>query len=174
MSTIDLIILGILIKRPMNAYEIVQYVENDQVDRMIKISVPAIYKSCKRLFQAGYLIGKTEKEGENPEKVIYSINAAGKKYFYELIRNFSSKVQPFYIDFNAVILNLDRLDREEGLATLLTLKKQIFAWKKWILEHEKDMKSAPFPVKSIIKQYRMTFSALFDWIEQTIREFKKE
>lgn len=124
MSTIDLIILGILIKRPMNAYEIVQYVENDQVDRMIKISVPAIYKSCKRLFQAGYLIGKTEKEGENPEKVIYSINAAGKKYFYELIRNFSSKVQPFYIDFNAVILNLDRLDREEGLATLLTLKNR--------------------------------------------------
>ena len=49
MSTIELIILGFLSTTPMSAYELVQLVEKNPIDKFLKISTPAVYKSCIQL-----------------------------------------------------------------------------------------------------------------------------
>jgi len=60
MSTIDLIILGILLENPMNAYGLTHFIDDKQVGRLLKISKPAVYKCCKRLFKAECLDGEIE------------------------------------------------------------------------------------------------------------------
>ena len=43
MSTIDLIILGILLDKKKNAYELAKFIEDRGIDKFLKVSLPAIY-----------------------------------------------------------------------------------------------------------------------------------
>lgn len=46
MATIDLIVLGILKKDPMSAYDIQKLVEYRKISKWVKISTPSIYKKA--------------------------------------------------------------------------------------------------------------------------------
>ncbi len=174
MSTIDLILLGILLEKPMSAYELAGYIGEKQIGRLLKISDPAIYKSCKRLFQAGLLNRKIVRENEQPEKAVYSINKKGEDRFFELMKHFSSEIKPFYLDFNAFLWNLEKIDKKQGILHLTRLRDELGNLKKWILQHEKeDSKKMPFPSRAIVKQYRMTITTLFQWSVETLEDYKK-
>ena len=81
MSTVDLMLLGVLTKKPMNAYEMKKEMEIRNIQYWIKISSPSIYKNLVKLYKQGYIDGKTVRDGEMPEKTIYSINEKGREYF---------------------------------------------------------------------------------------------
>ncbi len=175
MSTIDLIILGILLKEPQNAFELTKYIEDKNIWRFIKISKPAVYKSCKRLLGAGYLDGKRAKDGEMPEKVIYSVNQKGRERFYELMKHFSENLIPFYFEFNTFLWNIDHLEVKEGLEMLQNVETELKSFFHWIVQHEKQIPSdASFASRKIVKQYRMMLSTLVTWARETITEYKQE
>jgi len=175
MSTTDLIILGILLENPMNAYGLTHFIDDKQVGRLLKISKPAVYKCCKRLFKAGYLDGETVREGELPEKVIYSVNQKGQDRFYELMEHFSGKLNPFYFEFNSFLWNIDKVEKTKALEMLENLKAQLQEMKDWIIQHEKEKSlSIVFPARTIIKQYRMMIITLVTWIIETIDDYKRE
>ena len=174
MSTIDLIILGLLLEKPMNAYELACLITEKQVGRLLKISTPAVYKSCKRLSDAGLLSRTTTQKTDLPEKALYSVNKKGKLRFSKLMEHFSSNITPFFLDFNAFLWNIEKVEKERGLEMLNTLHEELSNLKKWIIRHEKDdCGNAPFAVKAIVKQYRMTISTLLKWSEETIRDYKQ-
>lgn len=59
MATIDLIVLGMLKKEPMGAYDIQKLVEYRNISKWVKISTPSIYKKSnpargKRIYQSRY------------------------------------------------------------------------------------------------------------------------
>ncbi len=174
MSTIDLIILGILSETPMNAYEVTRYISEKQVSRLLKISDPAVYKGCRRLHHNGFLKGKNIREGGLPKKTIYNITSDGKKRLLELMEHHSSNFAPFYIEFNSFIWNLERIDKKSGLKMLRDLTEEIKTMKRWIVTHEQEVAStASFPAKMIIKQYSMLISTLVTWSEEMISEYGK-
>ncbi|MFA5902351.1 MAG: PadR family transcriptional regulator [Desulfobacula sp.] len=175
MSTIDLIILGILLNNPLNAFELTRFMDTYHIGRLVKISKPAVYKCCKRLFQSGFLDGETVREGEMPEKVIYSVNEKGRGRFYELMEHFSSNLNPFYFEFNSFIYHLDKMPKHEALKMLENFKTQLSDIRKWVLLHEKEQSAKrSFASKSIVKQYRMMIVTLGIWIDETIEDFKQE
>ena len=73
MATIDLIVLGILKKEPMSAYDIQKLVEYRNISKWVKISTPSIYKKAIQLEEKGLIRGEIVKEGKMPEKAIYSL-----------------------------------------------------------------------------------------------------
>jgi len=175
MSTIDLIILGILLNNPLNAFELTRFMDTHHIDKLVKISKPAVYKCCKRLFQAGFLDGETIREGEMPEKVIYSINEKGRERFYELMEHFSSNLNPFFFEFNAFIYHIDKMKKQDALKMLENFKARLSDIRKWIIQHEKEQSSKrSFASKSIVKQYRMMIVTLGIWIDETIEDFEQE
>jgi len=172
MSTIDLIVLGILINQARNAYELVRFIRDKQIDRVLKISEPAVFKSCRRLAQAGCLDGKTIREHGVPDKVVYSINVKGKARFYELMSHYAQEVKPFYLDFNTVLWNIDSLDRDEGRKLLAELQTQLTQLKSWIVTHEEEARPhLSFGPRQIVKQYRMTITTLNQWIDEVVTEY---
>ena len=69
MATIDLIVLGILKKEPMSAYDIQKLVEYRNISKWVKISTPSIYKKAIQLEEEkGLIRGEIVKEGKMPEK----------------------------------------------------------------------------------------------------------
>ena len=109
MATIDLIVLGILKKAPMGAYDIQKLVEYRNISKWVKISTPSIYKKAIQLEEKGFIKGDLVKEGKMPEKVVYSLTEAGEQEFERLMLEISAKPISMFLDFNAVIVNLDNL-----------------------------------------------------------------
>lgn len=175
MSTIDLIILGILSEKEMSAYELANFIDDRGIDKLLKISKPAVYKNCKRLYKFGYLDGQRVQESELPEKMIYTVNQNGQEHFHDLMEHYSSNIHPFFMDFNSFLWNIGKLEKSEALEMLTNLKNQLIGIRKWILEHEKDVqKSISFASKMIVKQYRMIIITLVKWVEETIEDYKIE
>ena len=85
MATIDLIVLGMLKKEPMSAYDIQKLVEYRNISKWVKISTPSIYKKTVQLEKKGFVKGSIVKEGKMPEKVIYSLTDAGQEEFEKLM-----------------------------------------------------------------------------------------
>lgn len=174
MSTIDLIVLGFLLDRRMNAYELVSFITEKQIGRFLKISTAAVYKRCKRLYEEGFLNGEMVKEGEQPEKTVYSINKKGEKKFFDLMEHFSSSFAPFFLDCNAFIWNIEKLEKEQGLKMLTNLHDELLNFNVWIIQHEKaEFKSMSFASRSIVKQYRLMISTLYIWSKELIADYKK-
>jgi DNA-binding PadR family transcriptional regulator len=172
MSSVDLIILGILLDRPMNAYELIHYVERNSLNTLLKISTPAIYKACKRLLKAGNLDGEIVREGEQPEKVVYSVNKNGIHYFNALMEHFSRDISPFFFEFNTFLWNIDKLDTTDALKKLEDLRDSIGHLKNGMIKHEEEVRpNASFPVRMILKQYGMIATVLVQWIEEVIGEY---
>lgn len=172
-SAIDLVILGVLLEHPFSAYDLARLIEEKQVYRFLKISTPAIYKSCRRLYAAGVLEGDISRKGRQPEKTIYRINEAGKERFMVLMEKISSNTMPFYLDFNAAIFHLEKVGKRHGLELLKDLRDELSKWKEWIVQHEQEqLPTATFAAKAIMKQYRMTISALFLWAKELVDDYE--
>jgi len=175
LSIVNLLIMGLLIDRPMSAYEIVRIIETQIIGRLIKVSAPAVYKNVKELHQAGYLGVEKRKTGETPDKKIYSVTEDGKTYFLKLMEHYSSSVSNYYLDFNVFLINLDKMDKETGLRMLENLRNQFYQLKSWIVNHEQEAraKNIYFPGRAIIKQHRMVIYTLIAWIEEVIEEYRQ-
>ena len=98
MATIDLIVLGILKKAPMGAYDIQKLVEYRNISKWVKISTPSIYKKAIQLEEKGFIKGDLVKEGKMPEKVVYSLTEAGEQEFERLMLEISAKPISMFLD----------------------------------------------------------------------------
>jgi len=173
MSTIDLIVLGILLQNPQNAYELVRFIREREIHRVLKISEPAVFKSCKRLAEAGMLDGETVRTTGVPDKVVYAVNAQGKLRFKELMNYFVAEFRPYYFDFNTVLWNIEQMEKDEALQLLKNLQFQLQTAKGWIIEHEAEAREhLPFGPRHIVKQYRMTITALAQWIDEAVADYE--
>ena len=54
MSSIDLVILGIVLEKPQSAYDIQKDIEYHNFSRWTKISIPSVYKKVLQLKEKGY------------------------------------------------------------------------------------------------------------------------
>ena len=171
MSTIDLMLLGVLMQKPMNAYEIKKIMEYRNIKEWVKISSPSTYKNLLKLCKSGYLDGEVVREGEMPEKTIYTINDKGREYFMQLMLKYSETPDNTYIDFTAFIANLHCVDKDIGLKMIESLQINL-ATKYDILqrEHKKHDGVVPFYVTEIISLYLQVASVFCNWAE----EFKKK
>jgi DNA-binding PadR family transcriptional regulator len=170
MSTIDLMLLGVLSRKSINAYEMKKEMENRQIKYWVKISGTSVYKNLVKLHKQGYLDGKMVREGEMPEKTIYTINAKGREYFMQLMEKYSKEPGVLYVDFSAFIANLSYVDYETGLKMIEDLQsslaqKQECIKKKFELEDEQC-----FYGISTMEIHLQACNTFCNWAE----EFKKK
>jgi DNA-binding PadR family transcriptional regulator len=174
-SIVDMVVLGILLKESMNAYRLAQFVEQTNVTRLVKLSTPAIYKSCKRLFEQKNLSGSLKRDGEAPEKMMYKVTKAGRKRFEVLMTHFAGTLTPFYFDFNSVVYSLEQLNYEQGLELIDVYAAEINTMLLWLEPHSQEAQAkATFGGRMIVKQYLMVVNVLVEWVEQLREEFIKE
>jgi DNA-binding PadR family transcriptional regulator len=170
-SSVDLTLLGLLIEKPRNPYELAHFIQTRYLDKLLKISQPAVYKNCKKLFQSGFLDGKTMREGELPEKVTYSVNKKGEMHFKQLMNHFN-EIKPFYFEHNSFIWNLDKMDNNESRAMLKNLHSSFVTLRDLLIGHEKEVAlSYGFGVKALVKQYRMVMETLVNWVEGIAKDY---
>lgn len=167
MAAIDLIVLGILKKSPMSAYEIQKLVEYRNISKWVKISTPSIYKKTLQLEEKGLIQGEIIREGKMPEKAVYTLTEAGEAKFERLMREISSSPIHLFLDFNAVIVNLDSLPREQQKKCVDEIAENIKTLKK-NLENNLQVKSGvpdvPAAGLAVLRQQYILAQAMEEWI----------
>ena len=160
MATIDLIVLGILKKEPMSAYDIQKLVEYRNISKWVKISTPSIYKKAIQLEEKGLIRGEIVKEGKMPEKVIYSLTDAGEAEFERLMFEISEKPINIFLDFNAVIVNLDSLPPEKQKSCIAEIEENISTLKSYLEYNIQKKENEPSIPATGFKRYGCFASAV--------------
>lgn len=169
MATIDLIVLGILKKESLSAYDIQKIVEYRNISEWVKISTPSIYKKVIQLEKKGYMKGDVVKEGNMAEKTVYSLTEAGEKQFEKLMLEIASKPVRIFLDFNAVIVNLDSLPKEKQKSCLTEIENNMETLKGYIEENislKEHLPEIPKTGMAVLEQQLILAQALETWIEE--------
>ena len=150
MATIDLIVLGILKKEPMGAYDI------------------------QKLEEKGFIKGEIVKEGKMPEKAVYSLTDEGEKEFVKLMMETASKPIHFFLDFNAVIVNLDKLPPESQQSCIASIEENIEILKTYLEENLREKENDPEIPKTgmaVLQQQIVLADAIEKWIISLKKDF---
>lgn len=173
MATIDLIVLGMLKRESLSAYDIQKLVEYRNISKWVKISTPSIYKKVIQLEEKRLITSRTEKEGKMPEKAVYSLTDAGNKEFEKLMLEISCKPINIFLDFNAVIVNLESMEKEQQRECLDNIESNINVLKSYLEENVDLKENAPdIPATGMAvlhQQFRLVQA-----IEEWIRALKEE
>lgn len=167
MATIDLIVLGMLKKEPMGAYDIQKLVEYRNISKWVKISTPSIYKKAIQLEEKGFIKGDIVKEGKMPEKAVYSLTDAGEKEFERLMLEIAAKPIHIFLDFNAVIVNIDSLSPEMQSSCIERIEENIKTLKSYLEENinEKEhIPEIPETGMAVLRQQFVLVEAIEKWI----------
>ena len=167
MATIDLIVLGMLKKEALSAYDIQKLVEYRKISKWVKISTPSIYKKVIQLEEKGLIKSHIEKEGKMPEKAVYALTDKGEKEFERLMLEISAKSVNIYLDFNAVIVNLDSLSPQDQKTCIENIENNIKQLKAYLVENineKENMPNIPETAKAVMRQQFLLIQALEDWI----------
>jgi DNA-binding PadR family transcriptional regulator len=79
MNRYDLIILGSIAEEPLSGYDIIQRVKDKHMDKWAKIHVSTVYARLTALESKEFLNSQTEKEGNRPERTIYTLTDLGRE-----------------------------------------------------------------------------------------------
>lgn len=143
MATIDLIVLGMLKKQPLSAYDIQKLVEYRNISKWVKISTPSIYKKVIQLEEKGLLQSVPVRENNMPEKAVYSLTANGEQEFERLMEELSAQPIRMFLDFNAVIVNLDSVPLEMQKSCVASIEKNVRDLKMYLEENLREKENAP-------------------------------
>lgn len=166
MAAIDLIVLGILKKESLSAYDIQKLVEYRNISKWVKISTPSIYKKVIQLEEKGY-IKSNMVEGRMAEKAVYTLTEAGEKEFEALMLEIAAKPIHFFLDFNAVIVNLTSLTTEHQKSCLTKIESNVKVLKNYLEENinlKKDIPEIPETGMAVLQQQLILAQAIETWI----------
>lgn len=172
MSSIDLVILGIVLEKPQSAYDIQKDVEYHHLSRWTKISVPSIYRKVLQLNEQGYLQSDIVKGDKFADKAIYSITDKGRSYFEQLMDTYANEKVSLLFDFNVVVANLNKIDKERALELVQQLRNNIAASAKVNDEYAVNYANIPLVGKTIFEQQRLLYHSLLEWLDTFESQFK--
>lgn len=173
MSTIDLVILGIVAEKPQSAYDIQKDIEYHHLSRWTKISIPSIYRKVLQLSEKGYLRSDIVKGDRFADKAVYSITDEGKDYFNSLMQYYATQTVPLLFGFNVVIANLNKLNKDAALDLISKLKESITVSVGTNEEYLTEYSNIPLVGKTIIEQQGLLYKTLLEWLDTFREQFER-
>ena len=116
-------LLGLLIRYgPQHGYRLKQIIE-ETISDFAKIKLPTIYYHLDKLKENGYVAETTDKEGNRPEKMVYTITDKGEEYYDELLMKQLTESYSPEFSIDGVLYFRDRADHNTLLEELVRKKK---------------------------------------------------
>lgn len=174
MSSIDLVILGMILEKPQSAYDLQKDVEYHHLSRWTKVSVPTIYRKVIQLNEKGYLQSDIVKGDKFADKAVYSITDSGKAYFKKLMTSYATQPVPLLFDFNVVISNLNKVDKKEAIELVAQLRNAIQVSMQSNENYAVEYANIPLVGRTIFEQQRLLYNSLLEWLDNFESQFAKE
>jgi len=79
MNRYDLVLLGLILEHERSGYDIITEIRVRELDRWAKISTSTVYNRLTTLEKNGSIVGRSEKDGNRPERMVFTITDKGKE-----------------------------------------------------------------------------------------------
>jgi DNA-binding PadR family transcriptional regulator len=109
---IEITILGLLLEGNLYGYEIKKKIV-ERLGEYVDIKFGSIYYAIKKAVDNEWVkrVG-TEKDGGNPERYIYQILPAGRKYYKKILKQYFDQTM-IHFDIDIVLMFFNTLDAEQ-------------------------------------------------------------
>ena len=175
LSKLSVLMLGIISEREINPYEVTKMLEELQLKKWLPLADSTVYVTINNLKKQGLILGRCERNGNLPEKTIYSITPEGE---YELQRSVTSFLEDDDLtgpsNFDIGILLMYNLSKPE---ILFKLKKKLerlestsYNARKQILNLEMDPGRIAFTSLTMLKHKMHLIEAEMKTIRELIKE----
>ena len=112
------IILGIIQKHPVNAYELIKMLSRFQLKDWYDIADSTVYATLKSLEKKQYITGRVQKDGNMPDKTVYSLTDAGTKEWNTAIKFFLTHFDYDLIPFMIASFFAESIGVDESIKCL--------------------------------------------------------
>ncbi|PJI94683.1 PadR family transcriptional regulator [Luteimicrobium subarcticum] len=119
LSTMALVVLGLLREGPKHPYELLRIMRKHHDDLRMPVSVGSIYHAVERLERTALAAPvATEREGARPERTTYAITDAGRAAHTQRTRHLLSTLAREYPAFDVGLSQADALAADDVAALL--------------------------------------------------------
>jgi len=166
-------ILGLLIRYgPQHGYSLKHIIE-DRISDFAKIKLPSIYYHLDRLKEMGYVSESIDRDGNRPEKTVYSITEIGRRHFDVLYKMQMEEVYSPELPLDGVLYFSEDADTAELLNTLKNRHQElVYKIEALNLHEESAMENmgddGAVSAKIIFEHHRCHIEAEINWLTQTI------
>lgn len=170
-------ILGLLQRYgPQHGYSLKRIIE-EQIAEFARIKMPTVYYHLGKLKEGGYVEEKLEREGNRPEKSVYSVTDRGKSYFSELMEKQLTEPYEPELPLDGALFFSEKLSEEELVSEM---KKRMSSLENRLesLKHYRNsvLENVPNPGKksttSIFDHHICHFEAELEWLKRIIGEYR--
>ena len=103
-----------------------------------------------------------------PEKAVYTLTDSGHHQFEKLMMEISCKPINIFLDFNAVIVNIDSLSKDTQKLCLANIESNVQTLKSYLEENmnlKKDVPEIPETGIAVLEQQYILTQAIETWIK---------
>lgn len=113
-NTTKLFVLGMLYETPQHGYQLSSMIKG-KMSQALSINASKIYYTLEKLEQAKLLTKEIDREGNRPERYVYSITEKGREKFYRLLESLLISEATTYFPADVGIIFLNRLPQERAI-----------------------------------------------------------
>ena len=119
LSKTGLLILGLIAEIPVNPYEIIKIINFNRRNLRRYVPKRTVYSAVKILEKKGFIIGTRKKNGNMPERTVYSVTKGGREALRKSLISYLSTPENYFSELVLSTILIGCLDRE----TVLTATK---------------------------------------------------
>ena len=111
-----------------------------------------------------------------PEKAVYSLTAEGEKEFEKLMLEIACKPIHLFLDFNAVIVNLESMPKEKQRECMDNIESNLKVLKEYLEENivaKENIPGIPLTGMAVLRQQLALVQAIEEWVvslTETLRQ----
>jgi DNA-binding PadR family transcriptional regulator len=177
LSKISLLVLGFIAQKPLNPYEIKKIFEKLDMKSMFPMAASSIYATINALVKKKHIAGKKTKEGNMPEKTIYSITKKGEEALRQTLHSNLLETERIFSEFDIAISLVCYLKKDTALESLqkhrMALEEEITERKR---KYEKHIKENGIPYPGLIRRKHNIYKreAELKTVNELIREIEND
>ena len=150
-----ILLLGLINEEPKGAYEITKRLELMNMKWWFYVSDSTVYSTLRTLEKKQLITGKTEKNGNMPERVVYSISTSGREALLMAIKKVFMTMDYDTTTFSIAATYMNIFSKEEQIELLESRKKLLNEYSKGIEENISKLSQRGIPALVIDNIERM-------------------
>jgi DNA-binding PadR family transcriptional regulator len=174
LSKLATLILGILAERERNPYDITKMLGDLKTKKWLPMADSTVYATINILKKKELIVGRIEKDGNLPEKTIYSITNEGEYELHASVTSYLEEDLSSSSGFDIGILLMHNLSKQE---IQIKLKKKLerleasfYVIRKQILGFEMDSGKIAFTALSMLKHRQHLIESEIKTVKELIRD----